>query len=224
MQTKDTLLSDACDFSYLTDYAVSEELLQEHPWSSYLKEPVFESFEDGAPVVGFVVAVFGWNVYFEDLLADDVHGITVVTGDDCGDQFTYRVDGGSSTFIGDGDLHGNKYDDMKVSCSFGADLQYTGPPHPDIDGVSYEEYFRGTSSGHCQYRFDMYPTDDFFQEQGMNRALLFSILVALIFLVILSLLVLYDLLVSSRQRKLLASASRTHAIVSNLFPKMVQDR
>lgn len=224
MVSKDTILSDMCDFSYLTDYSVSEELLAEHPWSSYIKEPVYESFEDDAPVVGFVVAVFGWNVYFENLLPDDVNGIDIVVNDDCGDCFTYRVDGSDSTYLGDGNQHGSSYEDMKVSSLFGTEFQYKGPAHPNVDGVPYDEYFQGTSKGHCQYRFDVYPTNDFFDDEGMNDSVLYSLVVAIIFVIILALLGLYDFFVTRRQRKLLATASRTHKIVASIFPKMVQDR
>ena len=222
--TKDTILSDMCDFSYLSAYAVSEELLAEHPWSSYIKEPVVESFEAEAPVVGFVVAVFGWNVYFEHLLAENVKGIDVVVSDDCGDEFTYRVNGRSSTYLGDGNMHGTSYAEMKITSLFGTDLQYNDPAHPEVDGVPYDEYFKGTSNGHCQYRFDIYPTDEFFESEGMNDSVLYSVLIAIIFVVILFLLGLYDFLVTKRQSRLLATASRTHAIVASLFPKMVQDR
>ena len=48
--------------------------------------------------------------------------------------------------------------------------------------------------------------------------------VASAFVIILLLLVCYDLFVSRRQRKLEDAAARTHAIVSSLFPKNVQER
>jgi hypothetical protein len=57
-----------------------------------------------------------------------------------------------------------------------------------------------------------------------SQAVTFSVLFCSVMIFTAFVFLVYDMLVTSRQRKVVASADRTNAIVSSLFPKNVRDR
>jgi len=61
VETREAILSDVCDYSYLTEYSVTknedDKTVEAHP-QSYILQPVFETLESDAPIRGFIGAVF----------------------------------------------------------------------------------------------------------------------------------------------------------------------
>jgi hypothetical protein len=98
-------------------------------------QPVFESFESDAAVVGFVVAVFPWHSYFDNILPNGTIGVTVVIDDQCGAVFTYEINGANSHFLGRHDLHENGYSSNMYSIDFATFSQYGGE-HAPVNGIS----------------------------------------------------------------------------------------
>lgn len=102
--------------------------------------------------------------------------------------------------------------------------------------TSYEEFdvkfasfgtrnFEGTPlDGHCRYRFLSYPTQDIWNEHHNSEPLNFAMVVAMIFLFASIMFVLYDCLVTRRQRIITNRALQTNAIVASLFPASVRKR
>ena len=74
----------------------------------------------------------------------------VVVDDQCGDIFTYKIDGASSVYLGQGDLHDSSFDDMRYSVDFARFARYEGPDHPVNGTETYTEMFADTSKGHCK--------------------------------------------------------------------------
>jgi hypothetical protein len=151
IKTREPVLSDACDLSYLTEYSVDpldkEEIARPQ---SYVLQPVFETFEVTAAIRGFVVAVFRWDTYFSNILGNQVQGVTVVIDDRCGDVFTYEIKGPSSTFMGQDDLHDPNYDGMCYSIEFAEFTRYNGSSHQGNGTRTYDALFQDTSTGHCK--------------------------------------------------------------------------
>jgi hypothetical protein len=93
------ILSEIDDFSYLTGYSTALSS-QEHKdnnkeidyQQSYMLEPVFESFEDDAAIVGFVIAIFPWKTYFRDVLPPEIE-MTLVIKDRCGHTKSWEICG-----------------------------------------------------------------------------------------------------------------------------------
>jgi hypothetical protein len=61
-------------------------------------------------VAGVFLAIVYWRDYFDGLPPLGADGIIVVLDNDCGQQYTYQVDGSSARFVAFGDLHDTRYD------------------------------------------------------------------------------------------------------------------
>lgn len=80
---------------------------------SGLIEPVFDSFEEDAPVAGFLVADVPWPSYFLGVLPVGVGKVHVVVRDTCGNtELTLALDGPSVELVGYGDHHDRSYDHL----------------------------------------------------------------------------------------------------------------
>jgi hypothetical protein len=127
MITRKGILSQMNDYHFLTKYSTATKVLMEqeeeedetiqrksedtgtggnhhhyhHP-QTFMMEPVFESFEANAAVVGFIIAIFPWNNYFVNVLPDGVD-VFVVVRDRCGHVHTWDADGPIVTYMGEGD-------------------------------------------------------------------------------------------------------------------------
>jgi hypothetical protein len=106
-----------------------------HP-HSFLFTPVQEDVNDPeSAVVSVIVSNIAWDRALTALLPEDVKGIIMVARNDCNQSFTYDIQGGSAYFMGMGDVHNPKYDNMEVV----ADVSiYTNPLYM-------------TTIGHCRY-------------------------------------------------------------------------
>mmetsp|Transcript_117760 Transcript_117760/g.175888 ORF Transcript_117760/g.175888 Transcript_117760/m.175888 type:complete len:1128 (+) Transcript_117760:68-3451(+) len=242
MQDRQGILSDICDFTYLTQYSFEVDAggAEVHP-QSYILEPVFDSFEDDARVVAFIIAIFPWNNYFRNILPDSIRGVDVVVDDRCGDVHTYRIDGSEVEYRGIGDRHeigaglsndiefsefarfqGSHPTDGSVEYE-GADLS-DGTTYEDAFGESYTEKFIDNSNGHCTYVLSVHSSETLVSSYHSSDPALYASVVAVLFCLILALVVAYDRVVVRRQRKLMDQAAKTKAIVSSLFPENVQKR
>jgi class 3 adenylate cyclase len=242
IEGREGVLSDISDFSYLTEYSYEVDDGQEAHPQSYILEPVFESFDEGAEVVAFVIAVFPWNNYFRNIFPDTVRGVEVVVDDRCGDTHTFRIDGIDTDYVASGDEHDPKYDRHKYSIEFAEFARFEGS-HPtngsvtyggadlsgsqtyeEAFGMTYTEKYTDSSKGHCHYVIDVYPSDTLKSSYCTKQPGLYASAVAILFGFILLLILMYDRVVIQRQQKLMAHAARTKAIVSSLFPENVQKR
>lgn len=76
----------------------------------------------------------------------------------------------------------------------------------------------------CSYQVSTYPTNDFYTYYLTSRPLIIEGLVGLVFLFTVAVFLGYDCMVERRQRRVLAAAQRTNALVGSLFPQAVRDR
>eukprot|EP00934_Nitzschia_sp_Nitz4_P002491 Nitzschia sp. Nitz4//scaffold249_size28687//2274//5772//NITZ4_008114-RA/size28687-snap-gene-0.0-mRNA-1//1//CDS//3329544008//2481//frame0 len=166
---------------------------------SLLLTPVHASSDVDSPVVAVLTGVVPWHIFFENILPESADGLVVVVRG-ATDTFTFELDGPSVSYVGYGDLHDAKYDHLEMCNDFGA-----------------------TEHGQADYGFDIcaYPNDDFC---STNHAVVYTVVVALVFFLTASSFLLYDFLVNKRQKKVEKAAKDTTALVSSLFPENVRHR
>jgi class 3 adenylate cyclase len=79
-------------------------------------------------------------------------------------------------------------------------------------------------TSHCKYTLEVYPSAKLESRFTSNQHIAYALVVVSIFFALLILLLIYDCMVTRRQRILMSSAERTNALVSSLFPETVQKR
>ena len=102
-------------------------------------------------VVGILSITFFWRNLIKDILPPGTNGIVCVIANDCGQTFTYQIDGPEVVFLGLGDLHNPNYDylaqsgviKLRGSSDRNQDNIYTGLP---------------LSGGRCPYWLNVYPS------------------------------------------------------------------
>ena len=172
--------------------------------------------EDGVvDVVGFVLADIPWQYYFTELLPEGTDGFIIAVKDTCGAHFTFEVNGKEAAFLGMGDLHESEYDYLMES------YHVSAFDHAKNNNTTHDDHNDGI---HCVYDIDIYPSDELREKYETHRPLLFGGAVIMIFFSTALVFFIYDCAVERRQNEVLATATRTTAIVSSLFPKNVQAR
>jgi hypothetical protein len=203
------VLSMAMDVAWLTGGALVDH--RKDP-KSLLLSPVYPFFSvklhDRNSLSGVLVSVIHWENYFLRLLVDGTNGYELVLHNTCGESFTYVVNGPEATYMGEGDLHDDRYSGLGVKAKFASIIKHN---------VS-------NTTEHCEYDMAVYPTATLEETYRTNRPALYTCVVLMVFLFTALVFLLYDILVQRRQDKVMATAKRTNAIVSSLFPSNVRDR
>jgi hypothetical protein len=203
--TNSLVISEVMDLDFLTNGAIKSE--GAHP-STLVLQPVYPSFksEDKYNVAGILMSVIDWNVYFTGLFAHDNRKITIYIHPSCnGSSFTYLIEGSEATYLGEGDHHDSKYDYSECASTIGP---YSNSSKIDL----------------CVYDLHIYPTAQMEDQYMSNKPWIFALAVVIAFAFFAVVFVAYDYYVMLRQKKMEATANRTNAIVSSLFPVNVRDR
>ncbi len=170
-------------------------------------------------------------------------GIVCVIGNDCDQMFTYEIDGSKARYLGEGDLHDERYEHLEKFTYFD-DLKsfrkdkggYTGLP---------------ISNKYCPYWIRVFPSHRTENQRTTKNPIIFTVSAVLIFLFTSFVFFVYDLCVERRQvssimcayalatrhlhcalyftqpslqSKVMKTAVQSTAIVSSLFPSNVRDR
>lgn len=175
---------------------------------SYYYFPIFEPPVSDPVLVGVLQAVVYWNNYFEDLLPQTAKGVVVVLDNTCEQSFTFSIHGERASFLGDGDLHDSKYDDMEVSTEYGVFLKRS--PRVDMGG--------------CFYRVRVYPSQEMEDDHLTNGPLIFCLSILAVFVFTVAVFIAYDRFVERRQQLVMKTAVQSSDVVSKLFPENVRER
>jgi class 3 adenylate cyclase len=202
--------------------------------------------KSASSVVAIVSLTFFWRDFIENILPDGGVGLVVVFENTCNQSFTYQINGPEVEYLGPGDLHDTKYNDMAVSSiindlgSFSTGSKvYTGLP---------------LSTDFCTYSFTAYPSHAMESEFRTSDPIIFMVIAVLIFAFTSLVFLAYDKLVAIRQQKVMTSgktslnffvfvryrvplkylvltlslncfsAVQSNAIVTSLFPSNVRER
>jgi len=167
-------------------------------------------FNNAKQIVGSIVAEFEWKRYIHNSIyppRSDL--VNIVVENDCGQAFTFRLQGQDLVLAAFTDVHETRFVDMAYSSPCD---EFGGDPSPSDAG------------GSCRYRFIVYATDEFKAQFITNQSTIYTVVALLISLFTVLVFLTYDILVSRRQNKVLESAKRSSAIVSSLFPKKFRHR
>lgn len=200
LQNRTTVLSDVVDNFALFGRAQTIDL---DPKSIVL-QPILSSVQPGTPAViqGFLIIIKKWDIYFRNVLYKGDEPVICVLRNSCGKAFSYEITGPTAVFLGEGDLHDESYDDMEVSDDF---------DHPGVTSA-------------CDFTIHIYPTREMEDAHTTNMPIYVTLAVLIVFAFTSMVFLLYDFMVSRRQKTTMASANATNRIVSNLFPKAVRER
>ena len=127
---------------------------------------------------------------------------------DCGDSFTYEVNGPEAIFVGYGDHHDRDYSHLMEQTLF----------------APFERLNFSDTHDHCEYDLHIYPSWELEEHYRTNHPELYTALVISVFLGTSLVFILYDYLVTVRQNKVMLEAKKTNAVVASLFPKAVRER
>jgi class 3 adenylate cyclase len=177
--------------------------------------PVLDHYGADAKVVAVVATMISWRSYMTDILSPGVKGVVCVVQNKCGQAFTYQIDGQDAIYLGEGDHHDHKFNDLGKT----VDL---------VDKVESSEHLHFGASkldgDYCSYSLSVYPSKVMYQKHITDKPAFFTLEVAILFACVALLFYFYDWLVERRQKIVLEHAHNSTAIVSSLFPDMVRDR
>ncbi|CAB9507971.1 Receptor-type guanylate cyclase gcy [Seminavis robusta] len=195
-----------------TDDATGTTSMHESPGAfphSSTIAPVRASFEPNAPTVGFVLGIAPWDLYLSRLLPEGTNGVYAVLSNSCAQEVTYKINGPTAVYLGKGDLHEEKYNNLKQSLSF------TG------FGLSTEASRR---AGQCDYSLSLYASDEYRSDYDDSKPAIFTAVLASVFVATGIVFFIFAAYVQQRQHKIMTTALRTNAIVASLFPANVRAR
>eukprot|EP00980_Cylindrotheca_fusiformis_P031130 scaffold25862_cov152-Cylindrotheca_fusiformis.AAC.1 len=185
---------------------------------SVIVQPIFDTANSDAEdrkVVAFTGIRLHWLDYFKNILTDGEFGIIVVVKSACPNLCTYpkhmrgpassivsyRIDEQNAEFLGDTDMHNPKYDDME-----------NGDVFVDL-GIDESQLPNGTCIP--TLTLHVYPSEDLEQSFQTSNAVIYTAVVAVIFIFTSLVFLLYDYFVRRRQTKVMERIVRQDKIVSN---------
>jgi hypothetical protein len=166
-------------------------------------------YEENRTVVGSVLGGIYWRIYLNGILPPGANDVMVILKNDCGQTYTYQLDGVDSAFVGIGDLHDDKYD-------------YLASPIATFHGYRGKTRTEGLTT--CTYTVQAFPSQAFEDVYLTAEPLHHAFSLAAVFIFTSLVFLLYDYAVERRQQVVLRSALQSGAIVTSLFPEQVRDR
>lgn len=212
---------------------LSEIMVVDNKPRSLFFVPIFRDFSSSSSehIVGTIILEIDWEVYFQESLHTHEEGVDVVLTNTCGQEFTFESTDNQLVYIGEGDLHDPRYDNMRIT-SDPKDLHYLCASVPfsseymnGYQQSSEEEQAPGAGSiPRCQFTISVYPTRSFETMYITTKPVGYTIFVILIFFFTSGIFIAYDCIVMRRQHKIVNTARQAKSIVDSLFPHQVRDR
>lgn len=186
---------------------------------SFMAYPVFDSFTKGKKLVGVLVSNLYWRLYFTGILGGEkAQGIIAVLENSYNQTFAYRIDGPEVAFLGPGDPHDVKYNDMEVWEDVTSEVsRRAGPGSRAYTTVPLSETYG-------RYTLHVYPSQTTEDQYKSNKPAIYTSVVALTCVLSAIIFLLFDRWVERRQKVVLDRAAQSGVLVANLFPEKVQDR
>ena len=181
---------------------------------SIMMSPIFDSFDNATRnLVGAHYAVLPWDWQFSDLLPEQTELVHLVLDNNCGYTFTYKIRGATAILMGiNEEVHETQFRNKMVSLNLISQPIVTSGAAGNATG------------GTCEYTVRIYPTREMKKRYESSRPEHFSIIIAAIFLFVGVVFLIFVRFVQDRQEMVMATAIRTSAIVSSLFPANVRER
>lgn len=222
LESKQAVIGKVSDLSVPNDvfqafetHWVSGDTYDSDPVSK-LYFPVFNRLQkEGQEIVGMLTAVFFWETYMQDVFPPNSPPLIAVVENNCGQIYTYQVEGPHATYLGAGDIHDSEFKDMmEISTlfeSFSLDESIN-----KYQGVSIKDL--------CAFTLHTFPTQEMKRENLTLRPWIFASVIAGIFLFAMVMIWCYDFHVMRRQELVMTNLKQSGAIVSSIFPAAVRAR
>lgn len=178
--------------------------------------PLYDTLDVSRTMVGTMVASIYWSDYLRNILPSDSGQFVAVLENDCGQAFTYVISGGQVLLYGEGDLHDAKYDNLSVEFHF-SDISAWEDEHHLVSNIRLDVDY-------CAHRLTTYPTMELEESFVTGSKVVYSFFVIVSFVFAAVIFVLYDRLVTIRQKRIARRAAETTAVVNSLFPANVRGR
>jgi class 3 adenylate cyclase len=225
LETNMASLSNAIEPGGLTDFFLARGQYRNNKQQfigdalTGLFYPVFDNFSTSRKLAGIILSDIYWRLHFEQVLPPNAKGIIAVLENNVNQSFTYQLDGPDVTYLGEGDLHDEAFDHMQVSADVSKFLStyasvetegFTAVPLTEVEGV--------------QYSLRVYPSQDMKDDFVTNQPIIFSLVVAMVFVFTSGIFFIYNVLVERRQKIVMDRAVKSTAVVSSLFPENVKEQ
>lgn len=172
--------------------------------------PVFSDLNDNRTVVAVLSLTTKWDSFLLPNLPPDPNGLIVTLRNECEQSFSFEITGEEVIYLGQGDYHEDDYESYGKEFALMADSSvFTEVP---------------MASGYCTYTATVYPSSLMREQFATAAPVFYTVGTAVIFLFTVFVFIFYDYLVQRRQKYLADKATKTSAIISSLFPKIVRDR
>ena len=195
----------------LTSFFATLRSIQEGKETNYLGDPmaffVLPLFDVAdhttRKMVGVIKSAIHWKSYFQNILPNNVNGITIVLENICSDigAFTYEIQGEQVFSVGPGDLHNVKYNDFE---------RYATSANLDKLQDGSDSNITWNLHG-CPYSLRVYPSRKYYNYFVSSDPINVTFAVGMVFFYTIILFIFYDRLVESRQRLILAKATKSTA-------------
>jgi hypothetical protein len=113
-------------------------------------------------------------------------------------------------YLGPGDLHEEEFDETERTVSLSGEYLYLN--------------ITRHTPGHCMYSISTYASSTYKGNTTTTTPVLFSVLVAVIFMLVALTFCVYDAFVQSRNGVVVNAAVRANKLLNSLFPKTVRER
>jgi hypothetical protein len=148
--------------AYYEDFISPDEICME-PMSQWfypiidtvdhIKISNVEDYDIKYSVKAILVAEFYWRNLLRNILPINSKGLVMVVENSCvPDDFTYQIDGPITKYLGVGDKHDPKYDEMLIESAL-SDLNAGQAGLSDYSGLPLD-------NDTCQFKFRLYPSDE----------------------------------------------------------------
>jgi hypothetical protein len=207
-------------FVFLGQFRADVPSYANDPFSP-LMYPVFDTLQNGngeKKLVGVFLLMFYWRLQFTNVLPDGGEGVICVLENTQGQEFSFRLDGPDVTYLGAGDRHDAKHNDLEHYANVAEYLQgRAGPETRSYTAIELNPEFNN-------YKLRVYPSQSFQDAYVTNKPAIYTVVAAFIFFVTSCIFLLYDYLVERRQKVVMDKAVKSSAVVSSLFPEKFRDR
>lgn len=182
---------------------------------AFVNHPVFETLDKKSKTVGFMTMYIHWRRFFVDILPANAEGVLAVVENTCNETFSFRIDGMEVEYLGPGDHHDSRYNDMEEITHITRDFNerrsrfYSGAP---------------LSDGYCDYSVRVFPSNEMEDAHLTNAPLFYTLGSVAIFFFTSVLFLCYDSYVERRQRIVMRKVTQTGNMLDTIFPEEIRDQ
>ena len=173
----------------------------------FILTPVYDAIveKENSTMVGFLIGITPYGNLLDRLVPEGKDGVIGVFKDDCGNELSFELSSKKARFMGYEDLHESEFNKYE---------------HVEENIEMYPERINGI----CTHDLYLYPSSKLRDSYQTSQPIIYTSLVAVAFLVVIALFFLYDISINKRQNKTIATALKTQAIVTSLFPEELGKR